>query len=403
MTNADEFLAHYGKKGMKWGVVNDDDDASSSNSKSDSKTPKSGVGGSAAAIKKLSPEDQKKVTKAAAELNAFAEKNGPGAKVLGAKYGNGIPDAAPPDTRNFYQRNKTAINVGAGLAVAGLAAYGGYKYHENVQKKSSALQLERQDELKRKARKMMEEDEARAFAAKSPEEQARIRKLQSEQESLNSLMGDYNRKVQDKIIGQFDPKTLDTNPVNLPAGKILKRISMDDEKTVRSGGFYASHDDDDVERYKAVLPTYWKQWGKSNTDGYVVNLRADKPVKAPSQREAYDIYSEMLRTNPDFRKTVDPFNGFRTVSPEVMARNTYRQMSTSWLDDKNPAVGQYFNEVKKRGYNALVDENDAGSLSKQPLRLLDGEMFSLQPSSRLTEQEIGETQIREAEKIKKNN
>ena len=41
------------------------------------------------------------------------------------------------------------------------------------------------------------------------------------------------------------------------------------------------------------------------------------------------------------------------------------------LSSDDPVVSNFFSKIKKLGYNAIVDENDAGIFTKDPLVLLD--------------------------------
>lgn len=353
---------------MRWGVRNDDNGGSRRGSSS-----RAGGGKSA--------NDKAAVEKAANALNAFAEKNGGGSAAMADKYGPGSNGPEPPgDDRSFYQKHKTAIHVGAGAAVAGLAIYGGYKYSQSLQNNPSIA-----------------EDAARRLDRKPPTpEQLEAMRLAN---GRHALLADYDRMVQGRVSQPaVDPRTLPNDPVNIKAGSILRRVSTSDEDSVRSDGFFASHDEGDVERYKAILPTYWKKWGYDAKDGHVVNLRAERDVKAPSRREAYDIYEGMIRNDPSFRATLDPAGAYKD-RPERLAQETYRVMAGAWNRPDVPVVNSYLSEVKKRGYNALIDENDAGQLAKNPLRTLDGSMYTIQKSTPLSSREIAETQLREARKL----
>lgn len=53
--------------------------------------------------------------------------------------------------------------------------------------------------------------------------------------------------------------------------------------------------------------------------------------------------------------------------------NTYRENGRIIKRDPNQAVkfnNQYFNEIKRRGYDALIDDNDSGIWSREPTILL---------------------------------
>ncbi|QDH85247.1 hypothetical protein HWC49_gp16 [Gordonia phage Kenosha] len=377
------FLEHAGVKGMKWGVRKDDDEGSDGGS-----GEKSVKGGAST--------DKQKAKEAEAALIAYAKKQGVDPKVLKEKYG---VVEAEEDNRSFYQKHKTAINVGAGVAVAGLVAYGGYKINANNKEaarklaEAKALDKEAADEARRKMRERLGRDhdlDNPIDSGKNAADQILARNAKVE------LLTNYNERVGRKA-GAINPDNLDTSPVSLKSGSILKRVSTNDETFIRPGGFYASFAEDDVNRYKAILPTYWKQWGLNTKSGYVVNLKANGDVKAPSRREAYDIYERMLDSDKDFRRSVDPTGSISDT--RKLASSTYSTLAMGWANNDNPNVNKYFSEVKKAGYNALVDENDADALGTKPLRLLDGNMFSVEKSDRLSAEDITNQQITEARKL----
>ena len=379
MTNVEDFLAHYGVKGMKWGVINENEVGGDSAANSDS------VGGGAVT--------EKEAADAEAALKAYIIEKGGDPEIMKAKYG-------PPDTeippQNFYQRHKTAIHVGAGVAAAGLVAYGGYKLHNKYQEEQQRIELleqqrrQRQEDRDAATRRQYERDrilDGRRAAHQTLEEQAQTR-----------LFRDYTDSVLRKG-SKFNVDDLDDSPVTLKAGHIFKRVSTEDETTIRAGGFYASHNDSDTSRYKAIFPNYWKGWGMNTDSGYVVSLRSNQEIKAPSRKKAFNIYADMIEKDPDIRYYIDPGNTMGKKSSREFAAETYTQAASVWVDNDNPVTSRYFSEVKRQGYNALVDENDAGALAKQPMRLLDGTMFTKSGSEPLSAAEIQRQQVSEAKKL----
>lgn len=347
MSDTDDFLEHFGIKGMRWGHRKTEDSGSSSSS------------GGTAGVAKAKAVDPVELALAQSSLRGFAEKNGGGAAVMAAKYGPPGTKALPTGVdgkqvvadKSFYERNEKAIKIGGAVAVAGLLAYGGYKYQQSAGYNKAVL------------------------------------------------WNDYNNKSLHK--GKpVDVNSLSTTPLNLKAGTIVKRISTKDEKEIRPGGFFAAHDDEDVSRYKAILPTFWNQWGlDAKQGGYVVNYKAQKDIKAPSERAAYDMYAGLLKKDKSFLDEIDPFDSYKGDTARL-ARDTWKYHSASWADASAVSTNKFFAEAKSQGYNALIDSNDAGSLSKTPVRYLDGSMFTVEPSQRLTRDEIERTQISEAQKIR---
>lgn len=174
--------------------------------------------------------------------------------------------------------------------------------------------------------------------------------------------------------------------IDLPAGHIFSRVSTIAEKSIRDGGFFAAHNAPDLERYKAVLPTFWKQWGigSPKAGGYVNNYEALVPIKAPTGQEATSIFKDLLKSDPEFRAAHGIDNNPNSVwyEPKYIAK-LFEHHSQHWAGETSPVVQKYFDAVKARGYNALVDYNDAGKLSKIPVRVIDGKAFRVHSNDRL--------------------
>ncbi len=183
---------------------------------------------------------------------------------------------------------------------------------------------------------------------------------------------------------------LSTSRIDISAGSIVKRISMTKETDIRPGGFYAAFKSADVERYKAVLPIYWKQWGNAGKDGFVVNLKANSDIKAPSPRETFDMFQEFISSSGPQgslrRKSVRKnLLGLAPILPGqddddgTFARQIFPSFSILWNEQGSeiPVVRDFLSSVKERGFNAVVDMNDAGSLGESPMRFLDGSLFNV--------------------------
>lgn len=132
------------------------------------------------------------------------------------------------------------------------------------------------------------------------------------------------------------------NGVDLRKGIKLQRISSEAaEHLVKNGSSYVSYKFKDNMKYIRRLPN--ESW-LSGKDVYVHKIRTTKPVKAPSSREAAKIY---LKLFPDSTQA-----GY-----VKFYRNNVR-------DPENPDTIRFIKELNKRGYNAMIDENDSGGTRK---------------------------------------
>lgn len=375
------FLAHYGVKGMKWGI----------------RRERTSTG------KKFSSQKEKpSVDQAASALHSFAINGGVNSVALESKYGPSSTKKSPPldDESSFYQKHKTAINIGVGVAAAGLIAYGGYKYHNNLVDKKSRAAIDKvlEDQLAKDAAKSARDDLDRHKARLAGGHDDELAEIRQKSLARQGLLSNYADLSNSKFAEGFNPDALSRDSINISKGTVFKRVSTEKESKLKSTGFYASYTDDDVERYKAILPTFWPKWGYPKTSGYIVNIKATSDVKAPSPRKAYDMYRDLVN-DKTFREMLDPQGLNSAKDSDTFARETFRDLSFALNTPDHPVVKSYLTKVKESGYNALLDQNDAGLLSKNPMLLLDTNMFNIEGYDTLSAKEIGDTQLKEAKKL----
>lgn len=148
---------------------------------------------------------------------------------------------------------------------------------------------------------------------------------------------------------------MDDTPVTLKAGAKMQRISGQRVEDLKAKGeLYVSYKLRDNARYADRLPG--EAWLRGRP-AYKQTLIAAREIKAPSRKEAAEIYLQVAGSDAsqiDFQRFMS--QGIRT------ARN----------GETNPLRAPYLAELKKRGYNAVIDENDANWTNK-PLILIDPE------------------------------
>lgn len=197
---------------------------------------------------------------------------------------------------------------------------------------------------------------------------------------------------------------LSTDDVQIDAGSILRRVSKSNGSIIRGVNQYVSFTDEDVERYKAILPTkFWKQWGYNQTEGFVASYQAVNDIVSPSAKKRVQSFIDLLGED-----IVDPDSGAvksgreyvldmiekraliisfgnddgntrstiirksNSISNEELGRRAYQVFASLELKkDKNPLTAAYIDKLKRMGYNAIVDDNDAGRLSDMPLIIFD--------------------------------
>ena len=184
--------------------------------------------------------------------------------------------------------------------------------------------------------------------------------------------------------------------VKLTSGQVFHRISTSDEqsltykvknlfgieKKVTKDRLYLAFTEEDVTRYKAMLPKYWwKQWGFQNPTAHDVAYKALTDINSPSPKKRFELFKQLIDEDSSIRDYVKqiyqalPLNegDNRTPNPDSdhLARKCYAWLAGSLADTNNSVASAYIEKIKSLGYNAIIDDNDAGRLSDSPIIVLD--------------------------------
>ena len=137
--------------------------------------------------------------------------------------------------------------------------------------------------------------------------------------------------------------------VKLPKGTKFQRISTEaTEDYISRGHTYVSHILRDNLRYRKEMPVVL---GQSNP--YIHTLKANTTIKAPSRRVAAEM--------------------FLSISPSATYAD-YMNFMTYRIRGNSSDQQKFISTLQESGYNAVIDENDAGGehpLTKQPLILIN--------------------------------
>lgn len=175
-------------------------------------------------------------------------------------------------------------------------------------------------------------------------------------------------------ISEKEYKSMSSKPVKL--GTDFMRIAGNDSSDFRNIA-YVSKTADDQNRYAAIL---MPDGGRARKK-FDVTLKTEREAFSPSQKERVDTYIKTLDEQvPSLdgtkmvkgRTYVEGPNPAEVLSTRELGLRTYQNFAQHQVLDM-PIHEAYFNNLKAKGYNALVDDADKGVVSDIPIILFPKE------------------------------
>lgn len=355
MNDIDNFLAHYGKKGMKWGVVNDDDTPSSKRSSKDEvKTSSDGMSKAAAKYYKnktdaeLNADGKKK-------LQAKADKVFPHTK--DSKVDGEDPTAGDLKEGRLSRNQKIALGVGGAVALGALAYYGNQKLNA---KQPSPFTINTPNPP-------VESLLNRTSTRVDP----RASKIDSHRREMDALFGpeenrgDYpERRSATFHAGLRSGKAFDRPEFTIPQSTTFQRLSNHAE----TGEGYSKG------AYATFLKNDNRSYGSSEEFGryrQTLTFQPTKEVRVPSTRTVLEVLKQ------------DRSTASRQLTDDETIEIYHREVAGG--DWQSPSNQRLMSALKSRGYSAVVDDADAGGMGDLPV-VFFGETKRVVATPRTTEQ-----------------
>lgn len=162
----------------------------------------------------------------------------------------------------------------------------------------------------------------------------------------------------------------DRDEFTLPAGHEFHRISQKAETEFRDAT-YATHSPEDYHRYVAQFRQ------ELVGDLHHVTFRAEQDIRVPKLSTTLEALKQALVGD---KKEFDAWY----TDERVLAK--YQELSGgSWSDSHAKGM---FDNLRKKGYGAIVDEMDAGVIGETPLVVFARELVGKKSSEPLTKSDI---------------
>lgn len=231
--------------------------------------------------------------------------------------------------------------------------------------------------------------------------------------NLSSVSEELNRRQEVKrrnsTLTEENYRNLNTKDRVIETGSVLKRVTRNPSAMLGKDPVYVSTNERDAELYRAIIPTWAekKVVSKKYQDHYELTIQATQRLKSPSEKARVDAYTALMATKSVDLGTGQKITGrqylieaglgdaVKSMSNRQVALTYYGQL-VAQQGMRNEALSTaYFKSLSKKGYNAIVDDNDRGVFSKEPLLIFkpDGSLRTIEVR-RLSNEEILKAQGR---------
>lgn len=165
---------------------------------------------------------------------------------------------------------------------------------------------------------------------------------------------------------------------------VIRRTTRDLSGDNQQKNTYVTINDNDAAIYRGFFPA--RNIGvrkKYDGDYYESTYKATEQLKSPSEKKRVDAYIQLMDkpeiklttgetvTGREYLKQAGLGNAVDKLSSKELALTYYGQLAMSQGMHDEVISKAYFNNLRAKGYNAVVDDNDAGIFSTTPILVLD--------------------------------
>ncbi len=165
--------------------------------------------------------------------------------------------------------------------------------------------------------------------------------------------------------GHVQPSSFLQKDFTLPAGHTFHRLSNTAETSFNDLTYTASSMED-FNRYVAVIST-----DRASENFHHLTFKAKEEIRVPSLTHRLETLHKVLGPKVSEKDVIEVYN---VVSGTTEARSD--------------TVKKYFDVLRNEGYDAIVDDMDAGVISESPLVIINPLTFSEKQATKLTTETI---------------
>ena len=169
-----------------------------------------------------------------------------------------------------------------------------------------------------------------------------------------------------------------SKPMEIIAGKKIDIEKLSDvDRVIKKGTKFQRISSRSFEDYaesgKTIYASFEKKDNRIYAEDMVKNIQSWRSSGIIKDSDT-NVYKHTMTMNKDVKvaspKKVAEAYKKATGNTEI-EQHKYMKFITGLSDRNDETNNNFFNELRKMGYNAIVDENDAGHYTKSPLILLN--------------------------------
>lgn len=156
-----------------------------------------------------------------------------------------------------------------------------------------------------------------------------------------------------KFGSNLDINSLSTTPTVISKTTKFQRMSTKSVEDFAEEGqrIFASFEKDDNHIYKAQMPEFFKRWKNEgivkDSTPYVHSLKLKRDIKLASDKDVADAYMKV--------------NNLTSID-----QGRYQQFMRLLGDSDNKVVKAFTSELVSKGFDGMIDYNDAGIIANKP-------------------------------------